>query len=169
MAEMAGLRDEIVERVERRPLFVMAEERNVPYFRLLFMTKLELLDAILEVEHVPPQDVMPSQDALERVREIAPRPTACTRRSRQTKRSSRGRPQPERPAVTRTERSAPAWDWSGWRLAGMCPTATPPPRCGRAVDEAVARARPLSPGSEASVTGRHRGGSERDAYDSRTR
>jgi hypothetical protein len=71
MAEMAALRDEIVERVERRPLFVMAEERNVPYFRLFFMTKLELLDAILEVEHVPPQDVMPSQDALERVREIA--------------------------------------------------------------------------------------------------
>src|SRR6476646_2943077 len=79
----------------------------------------------------------------------------------------RARPQPERPAVTRTERSAPAWDWSGWRLVGMRPTATPPPRCGRAVDEAVARARPLSPGSEASVTGRHRGGSERDAYDSR--
>lgn len=71
MAEMAALRDEIVERVERRPLFVMAEERNVPYFRLFFMTKLELLEAILEVEHVPPHDVMPSQDALERVREIA--------------------------------------------------------------------------------------------------
>ena len=62
-----------------------------------------------------------------------------------------------------------AWDWSGWRLAGTRPTATPPPRCGRAVNEAVARARPLSPGSEASVTGLHRGGSERDAYDSRTR
>jgi hypothetical protein len=71
MAEMAALRDEIVERVERRPLFVMAEERNVPYFRLFFMTKLELLEAILEVEHVPPHDVMPSQAALERVREIA--------------------------------------------------------------------------------------------------
>jgi hypothetical protein len=71
MAEMAALRDEIVERVERRPLFVMAEERNVPYFRLFFMTKLELLEAILEVEHVPPHDVMPSQDALERVRSIA--------------------------------------------------------------------------------------------------
>ena len=71
MAEMAALRDEIVERVERRPLFVMAEERNVPYFRLFFMTKLELLEAILEVEHVPPHDVMPSQEALERVREIA--------------------------------------------------------------------------------------------------
>ncbi len=71
MAEMAALRDEIVERVERRPLFVMAEERNVPYFRLFFMTKLELLESILEVEHVPPHDVMPSQDALERVREIA--------------------------------------------------------------------------------------------------
>ena len=71
MAEMAALRDEIVERVERRPLFVMAEERNVPYFRLFFMTKLELLEAILEVEHVPPHDVMPSQEALDRVREIA--------------------------------------------------------------------------------------------------
>jgi hypothetical protein len=71
MAQMAELRAEIVERVERRPLFVMAEERNVPYFRLFFMTKPELLDAILEVEHVPPHDVMPSQDALDRVREIA--------------------------------------------------------------------------------------------------
>ena len=71
MAEMAALRDEIVEQVERRPLFVMAEERNVPYFRLFFMTKLELLEAILEVEHVPPHDVMPSQEALDRVREIA--------------------------------------------------------------------------------------------------
>ena len=71
MAEVAELRDEIVERVERRPLFVMAEERNVPYFRLFFMTKPELLEAILEVEHVPPHDVMPSQEALERVREIA--------------------------------------------------------------------------------------------------
>ena len=71
MAEMAALRDEIVERVERRPLFVMAEERNVPYFRLFFMTKPELLEAILEVEHVPPHDVLPSPEALERVREIA--------------------------------------------------------------------------------------------------
>jgi hypothetical protein len=71
MAEAAELRAEIVERVERRPLFVMAEERNVPYFRLFFMTKPELLDAILEVEHVPPHDVMPSQEALERVREVA--------------------------------------------------------------------------------------------------
>jgi hypothetical protein len=71
MAEAAELRAEIVERVERRPLFVMAEERNVPYFRLFFMTKEELLDAILEVEHVPPHDVMPSPEALERVREIA--------------------------------------------------------------------------------------------------
>jgi hypothetical protein len=71
MAEAAALRAEIVERVERRPLFVMAEERNVPYFRLFFMTKPELLDAILEIEHVPPDDVMPSREALERVREIA--------------------------------------------------------------------------------------------------
>jgi hypothetical protein len=71
MAEMAALRAEIVERVERRPLFVMAEERNVPYFRLFFMTKPELLEAILEVEHVPPHDVLPSHEALQRVRQIA--------------------------------------------------------------------------------------------------
>src|SRR3954447_5222127 len=71
LAEMVALRAEIVERVERRPLFVMAEERNVPYFRLFFMTKPELLEAILEVEHVPPHDVLPSHDALERVRQIA--------------------------------------------------------------------------------------------------
>jgi hypothetical protein len=71
LAQMAEVRAEIVERVERRPLFVMAEERDVPYFRLFFMTKPELLDAILEVEHVPPPDVMPSQEALDRLREIA--------------------------------------------------------------------------------------------------
>ena len=71
MAEAEAIRAEIVERVERQPLFMMAEERNVPYFRLFFMTKPELLDAILEVEHVPPYDVMPSQEALDRMREIA--------------------------------------------------------------------------------------------------
>jgi hypothetical protein len=71
MAEAEAIRAEIVERVERRPLFVMAEERNVPYFRLFFMTKPELLDAILELEHVPPHDVMLSQEALDRVRDIA--------------------------------------------------------------------------------------------------
>src|SRR3954447_18048888 len=70
-AELASLRAEIVERVERRPLFVMAEERNVPYFRLFFMTKPELLEAILEVEHVPPHDVLASHEALQRVRQIA--------------------------------------------------------------------------------------------------
>ena len=95
MAEMAALRAEIVERVERRPLFVMAEERNVPYFRLFFMTKPELLDAILEVEHVPPHDVMPSQEALERCGRSRPRRTAGTRRSRQRKPSSGARPQPD--------------------------------------------------------------------------
>jgi hypothetical protein len=71
MAEVAELRDEIVERVERRPLFVMAEERNVPYFRLFFMTKPELLEAILEAEGVPPADVRPSPASAARVREVA--------------------------------------------------------------------------------------------------
>ena len=95
MAEMAELRAEIVERVERRPLFVMAEERNVPYFRLFFMTKLELLEAILEVEHVPPHDVLPSQEALDRVREIA-----AEAYRRDTEESSAGRG---------------SWSWAGAR------------------------------------------------------
>jgi 2-methylcitrate dehydratase PrpD len=49
----------------------MAEERNVPYFRLFFMTKAELLDAILDAEGVPPSDVLPSQDAVARAHAVA--------------------------------------------------------------------------------------------------
>jgi hypothetical protein len=69
--EIARLREDVVARVERRPLFVMAEDRNVPYFRLFFMTKQELLDAILEAESVPPADVLPSPDAVERAHAVA--------------------------------------------------------------------------------------------------
>jgi hypothetical protein len=70
-AEVIRLRATILERVERRPLFVMAEERHVPYFRLFFMTKPELLDAIMEAERVPPPDVLPSPETVARVRDLA--------------------------------------------------------------------------------------------------
>ena len=35
------------------------------------MTKHELLDAIMEAERIPPPDVLPSADTVERVRAIA--------------------------------------------------------------------------------------------------
>lgn len=70
-AEVLRLRAEIEARVERRTLFTMAEERHVPYFRLFFMTKPELLDAVMEAERVPPPDVLPSPETVERVRALA--------------------------------------------------------------------------------------------------
>jgi hypothetical protein len=70
-AEVLRLRAEMEARVERRTLFTMAEERHVPYFRLFFMTKPELLDAVLEAERVPPPDVLPSPETVERVRALA--------------------------------------------------------------------------------------------------
>jgi hypothetical protein len=71
MAELAQIRAEVVGRVERRPLFVMAEQRHVPYSQLFFMTKQELFEAVLEAEGLPPHDVMPSLQSAERIKEIA--------------------------------------------------------------------------------------------------
>ncbi len=71
LAELALVRNEIVEKVERRPLFVIAEERGVPLFRLLVMSKPELLEAILEAERVPPPDVLPSAETVVQLRELA--------------------------------------------------------------------------------------------------
>jgi hypothetical protein len=71
LEELARLRSDVVERVERRPLFVMAEQRGVPYYRLFFMTKQELFEAVLEAEGVPPADVRPSPETAERVRALA--------------------------------------------------------------------------------------------------
>jgi hypothetical protein len=71
LEELSRIRAEVVERVERRPLFVMAEQRGVPYFRLFFMTKPELFEAVLEAEGIPPADVRPSADTAERVRALA--------------------------------------------------------------------------------------------------
>ena len=71
LEELAAVRAEVVDRVERRPLFVMAEQRGVPYFRLFFMTKPELFEAVLEAEGIPPADVRPSPETAERVRALA--------------------------------------------------------------------------------------------------
>jgi hypothetical protein len=71
LAELAQIRADVVERVERRPLFVMAEQHGVPHFRLLSMTKQELFEAVLEAEGLPPNDVMPSLQSAERIKEIA--------------------------------------------------------------------------------------------------
>jgi hypothetical protein len=71
MAELAQIRADVVERVERRPLFVMAEQRRVPYYQLFFMTKQELFEAVLEAEGLPPDDVTPSPQSAERIKEIA--------------------------------------------------------------------------------------------------
>jgi hypothetical protein len=71
LAALARVRNEIVEKVERRPLFLMAEERGVPLFRLLVMSKPELLEAILEAERVPPPDVLPSAETIVQLRELA--------------------------------------------------------------------------------------------------
>ena len=71
MAEPAQIRAEVAERVDRRPLFTMAQQRRVPYFQLFFMTKQELFEAVLEAEDLPPHDVIPSQQSAHRVRAIA--------------------------------------------------------------------------------------------------
>jgi hypothetical protein len=70
MAELALIRADVVERVERRPLFVMAERRGVPFFQLFCMTKQELFEAVLEAEGLPPHDVTPSPQSATRIREI---------------------------------------------------------------------------------------------------
>jgi len=70
LEELARMREDVVERVERRPLFVMAEQRGVPYFRLFFMTKQELFQAVLDAEGIPPADVRPSPETADRVRAL---------------------------------------------------------------------------------------------------
>jgi hypothetical protein len=71
MAELALIRTDVVKQVERRPLFVMAERRGVPFFQLFCMTKRELFEAVLEAEGLPPHDVAPSSQSAARIREIA--------------------------------------------------------------------------------------------------
>jgi hypothetical protein len=71
MACLARIRADVVERVERRPLFVMAEQRGVPYFQLIFMDRQGLFEAVLEAEDLPPHEVMPSPQSAARIKEIA--------------------------------------------------------------------------------------------------
>jgi hypothetical protein len=71
LAELAQIRAEVVERVDRRPLFIMAGQRGVPHFRLISMTKPELFEAVLDAEGVPPSDVRASPETAERVRALA--------------------------------------------------------------------------------------------------
>jgi hypothetical protein len=71
MSELAQIRAEVAERVDRRPLFMLAQQRRVPYFQLFFMTKQEIFEAVLEAEDLPPHDVIPSQQSAHRVRAIA--------------------------------------------------------------------------------------------------
>ena len=71
LAELAQIRADVVERVERRPLFVMAEEHGVPHSRLFFMNKHELFEAVLDAEGLPPNDVVPSLQSAERIKELA--------------------------------------------------------------------------------------------------
>jgi hypothetical protein len=71
MAELTRIRADVIERVERRPFFVMAERRGVPFFQLFSMTKQELFEAVLEAEGLPPHDVTPSAQSAARIREIA--------------------------------------------------------------------------------------------------
>ena len=69
--ELAALRVEILETVDRRALYTMAHDRGLPHHTLFLMSSAQLLDAVLAAEELPPADVLPSVDTEQRVREIA--------------------------------------------------------------------------------------------------
>jgi hypothetical protein len=70
MAELSDLRVEVATRVDRRPLFAMAQARGLPNHELFSMSSEQLLDAILDAEGLPPADVVPSQQNAERIRSV---------------------------------------------------------------------------------------------------
>ena len=70
-AEMAQLRAAIVAGVDRRPLYAMAQARGLPNHELFLMGSQQLLDAILDAEGLPPEDVLPSAQSAEAIRAIA--------------------------------------------------------------------------------------------------
>ncbi len=70
-AEMAQLRAAIVAGVDRRPLYAMAQARGLPNHELFVMGSQQLLDAILDAEGLPPEDVLPSAQSAEAIRAIA--------------------------------------------------------------------------------------------------
>ena len=69
--QLAALRVEILETVDRRALYTMAHNRGLPHHTLFLMSSAQLLDAVLAAEELPPADVLPSVDTEQRVREIA--------------------------------------------------------------------------------------------------
>lgn len=69
--QLAALRVEILETVDRRALYTMAHDRGLPHHTLFLMSSAQLLDAVLAAEELPPADVLPSVDTEQRVREIA--------------------------------------------------------------------------------------------------
>jgi hypothetical protein len=71
LMELSRIRAGVTERVTRRPLLAMAQERRLPYFQLLHMSKPELFEAVLEAEGVPAWDVRPSPEHAERLRALA--------------------------------------------------------------------------------------------------
>jgi hypothetical protein len=71
LEELAQLRAEVVDRVDRRPLFAMAQARGLPNHELFTMSSQQLLDAILDAEGLPPADVQPSPHSAERIRMVA--------------------------------------------------------------------------------------------------
>jgi hypothetical protein len=71
LERLVRVRADVVARVERRPLFLMAHERGLPNHKLFTMTPEQLLDAILEADGLPPADVLPSPQTEERVMAVA--------------------------------------------------------------------------------------------------
>jgi hypothetical protein len=71
LERLVRVRADLVARVERRSLYVMAHERGLPNHALYMMTPEQLLEAILEAEGLPPADVLPSQQTEERVMAVA--------------------------------------------------------------------------------------------------
>jgi hypothetical protein len=70
LSELAQLRAEVVERVDRRPLFAMAQARGLPNHVLFTMSSQQLLDAIMDAEGLPPEDVLPSPESADQVRSV---------------------------------------------------------------------------------------------------
>lgn len=70
MTELSDMRVEVATRVDRRPLFAMAQARGLPNHELFSMSSEQLLDAILDAEGLPPADVVPSQQNAERIRSV---------------------------------------------------------------------------------------------------
>ena len=69
-AELLQLRAQVVDGVDRRPLFAMGQSRGLPNHELFSMSPDHLLDAILNAEGLPPADVLPSPENADRIRSV---------------------------------------------------------------------------------------------------